>query len=226
MTDRTPLVAANWKMNGTLSSIRPLLAGILAGIGDDCSAEVAICPPFVYLAELATTLENSRIRLGVQNVSHLESGAYTGEVSFTMLRDLVHYVIVGHSDRRHKFGEVDKIIGLKVGAALRNGLSPILCVGETNAEEVNLSSLKFLSQTIIRVYILLVLLGMALWHFAMQNHATHLLARGVYLSLSFAEAIFSLVRSYYLMTTLVVTIPSFPKTSVTLTAIVYSPDFS
>lgn len=128
---RRPLVAANWKMNGTLDTIRSLLREIIAGIGNSVGAEVAICPPFVYLAEVAGLLENSGIALGAQNLSQHEAGAYTGEIAATMLLDYhCYYVIVGHSERRTLYGESDKIVADKFAQVVQCGLRPILCVGE------------------------------------------------------------------------------------------------
>ena len=130
MTQRQILVAANWKMNGTLSSIRPLLQSIIQGV-EGCESEVAICPPYVYIPELASQLGNSEIRLGAQNVSHLEKGAYTGEISAQMLTDYAcYYVIVGHSERRTLYAEHDKRVAEKFIAVQANGMQPILCVGE------------------------------------------------------------------------------------------------
>ncbi|HKK15230.1 MAG TPA: triose-phosphate isomerase [Gammaproteobacteria bacterium] len=130
MSKRRPLVAANWKMNGTLESIRPLIDSIkkrLAGI----SAEIAICPPFVYLDELSRSLADTGIALGAQNLSRHDAGAYTGEVSAAMLRDYqCRYVIVGHSERRTFYGDNDTVVGEKFARAVNHALQPVLCVGE------------------------------------------------------------------------------------------------
>jgi len=131
MTQRRPLVAANWKMNGSLVSIRPLLEGVCSGLEAGCDAEVVICPPYVYLAELAEKLHNSEIKLGVQNLSHHESGAFTGEISADMLKDFsCQYAIVGHSERRALYGETDGLVAAKFMRAQDAELVPILCVGE------------------------------------------------------------------------------------------------
>jgi triosephosphate isomerase len=131
MAQRTPLVAANWKMNGSLGSIRPLLEGVISGLKSGCDAEVALCPPYVYLAELAETLKNTEIKLGAQNISQLESGAYTGEVSAEMLKDFsCKYAIVGHSERRALYYDTDALVAEKFTQAQEAGLIPILCVGE------------------------------------------------------------------------------------------------
>jgi triosephosphate isomerase len=131
MTKRQPLVAANWKMNGTLATLRPLMAAIGAGIKVDVKAEIAICPPYVYLAELAGILQNTSMILGAQNLSRHDSGAYTGEVSAAMLLDYgCRYVIVGHSERRTLYGETDALVADKFAQAIKSGLKPILCIGE------------------------------------------------------------------------------------------------
>lgn len=131
MSQRRSLVAANWKMHGSLGSIRPLMQKVIAGLGPDLDLDVVVCPPFVYLAELATLLEGTALGLGAQNVSHLESGAYTGEVSPGMLKDYnCRFVIVGHSERRTLYGESDSRVAEKFIAAHASGLIPILCVGE------------------------------------------------------------------------------------------------
>ena len=132
MTQRQPLVAANWKMNGSLQTMPPLLQTIRQGIDAGCKAEVTICPPYLYLPEVARQLQGSAIRLGAQNMSGHKAGAFTGEVSAAMLRDYhCRYVIIGHSERRTLYGETDAQIAGKFVMAVAEGITPILCVGES-----------------------------------------------------------------------------------------------
>ncbi len=131
---RRKLVAGNWKMHGSLSENEALLSGILAGMGD-VGADVAVCAPYPYLAQLQARLSGSRIAWGAQNMSQHAKGAYTGEVSAAMLNDFgCRYVILGHSERRAMYGESDELVAEKFAAAQVAGLTPILCVGETLAE--------------------------------------------------------------------------------------------
>jgi triosephosphate isomerase len=128
---RQPLVAGNWKMNGSLDSIRKLVEGIKGGVGTVTTAELAVCPPYVYIPQVAALLEGTAITLGAQDVNDQESGAHTGEVAAGMLRDVgCKYAIVGHSERRSIYGESDEFTARKFAAARRTGLVPILCVGE------------------------------------------------------------------------------------------------
>jgi triosephosphate isomerase (TIM) len=127
---RRALVAGNWKMNGSRASNQALIDGIKAGL-EGANAEVAVCPPFVYIADVAAQLQGTRIAWGGQNLSDQEPGAFTGEVAGPMLADLgCTYAIVGHSERRTLYGEPDEIVARKFAAARRAGLKPILCVGE------------------------------------------------------------------------------------------------
>lgn len=137
MAQCKPLVVANWKMNGTFSSIRPLCMGLSDDLIGTCNAEVVICPAYVYLAELAEIFKDVAITLGAQNVSHLERGAVTGEISAEMLRDFsCQYVIIGHSERRMLYGETDELVAKKCVQAQAASLVPILCVGEQLEERV------------------------------------------------------------------------------------------
>lgn len=130
---RKPLVIANWKMHGSRPANASLVAHIRRGLGEgDPGVEVAICPPFVYLAEVAVLLEGSALQLGAQDLSSSEAGAHTGDVAGEMLRELAcHYVLVGHSERRAEHGESDALVAQKYGRAIAAGLQPVLCVGET-----------------------------------------------------------------------------------------------
>jgi len=128
---RQPLVAGNWKMNGSRASIESLLDGIKAGVNPDLTTEIAVCPPALYLQQVAESLQGSSVLWGAQNVSEHASGAYTGEVAPAMLNDFeCRYVIVGHSERRALYGEDDDTVARKFAAALEAGMKPILCVGE------------------------------------------------------------------------------------------------
>lgn len=131
MVKRKSLVVANWKMNGIFSSIRPLCIGLSDDLIERCAAEVVICPAYVYLAELAETFKGLALTLGAQNVSHIERGAFTGEVSAEMLQDFAcQYVIIGHSERRMLYGETDNLVAKKFIQVQAKSLVPILCVGE------------------------------------------------------------------------------------------------
>ncbi|MCG6885637.1 MAG: triose-phosphate isomerase [Proteobacteria bacterium] len=132
---RQPIIAGNWKMNGSRASIKELLDGLMAGIDEVKTAEVAVCAPFVYLAEVRAQLSGTPIFWGAQNLSHEEKGAFTGEIAASMLLDFdCKYVIVGHSERRSLYGEDDDLVTKKYAVAHRAGLTPILCVGETLEE--------------------------------------------------------------------------------------------
>ncbi len=135
---RQPLVAGNWKMNGSRDSINELLEGILAGAGSVEKAEIAVCAPYVYLGQVADKLNGSSVAWGSQNINDNESGAYTGEISGSMLKDFgCKYAIVGHSERRTIYGETDADVTARFMAAQANGFIPILCVGELLEEREN-----------------------------------------------------------------------------------------
>ena len=133
---RKIFIAGNWKMNKTASEAADMASSLVDKVlGSTGKLRIAICPPYTALDRVGCIIENTGIDLGAQNVSEMESGAFTGEVSATMLLDLgVKYVIVGHSERRQFYGEIDEIVNQKATAALNAGLLPIICIGETLEE--------------------------------------------------------------------------------------------
>ena len=128
------LIAGNWKMNGSSVANEALLKALITGMTEgDCL--VAVCVPAPYLAQVQGLAKGSGIEVGSQDVSQHESGAFTGETSAAMLKDLgMRYCLVGHSERRQYHGETDALVALKAQRALANGITPIVCVGETLAE--------------------------------------------------------------------------------------------
>jgi len=130
---RRTLVAGNWKMFGSRQLVRDLIGELRAGVHG--AAEIVICPPYPYLGPAAEMVAGSALCLGAQDLHAAAEGAFTGEVSGAMLRDMgCAYVIVGHSERRQYFGESDELVAAKAEAAIREGLRPIVCVGENETE--------------------------------------------------------------------------------------------
>jgi len=132
---RRPLVMGNWKMNGSLLANQALIEA-LESTAEECKAiDVAVCPAFIYLPQVTDLCSSNAIHVGAQNMCDQDKGAFTGEVSADMLRDLdVGFVLVGHSERRAIYGETDALVAAKVNKALEKGLVPVLCVGETLEE--------------------------------------------------------------------------------------------
>ncbi|MDT8899143.1 triose-phosphate isomerase [Thermanaerothrix sp. 4228-RoL] len=131
---RKPFVAGNWKMNKTVEQARVLVSEMLPGLQAVKAVERVLCPPFTSLMAIAAMLSGTDIGLGAQNMHWETAGAFTGEIAPAMVKEFCQYVILGHSERRTYFGETDETVNRKVRAALAHGLTPIVCIGETLAE--------------------------------------------------------------------------------------------
>lgn len=131
---RKPIIAGNWKMHKTIDEAVALVDAMRASLDEIETVESIVCPPFVALSAVAEVLKGSRVNVGAQNMHWGEEGAYTGEIAPGMLAGLCQYVILGHSERRGSFGETDEGVNKKAKAALAHSLTPIICVGETEAQ--------------------------------------------------------------------------------------------
>lgn len=132
---RIPIIAGNWKMHGTQAMVSELLGALKHGIGNSDAAEMAVFPPYIFLAQVQQMLTGSPITWGAQNLASESGGAFTGEVAGNMLKEFgCKYVLIGHSERRALYGETDAVIAKKFQLALQCGLKPVLCVGETLEE--------------------------------------------------------------------------------------------
>ena len=146
---RKPIIAGNWKMNKTAAQAEALI-NELKPLVKKSKPEVVICVPYTDLWIAKKAIEGSKIKLGAENVAWADSGAYTGEISAEMLKEIgVEYVIIGHSERRQYFGETDETVNLRLVQALKNGLKPIVCVGETLTEREKNKTKKVLKKQVL-----------------------------------------------------------------------------
>ena len=149
MVKKPPFIAGNWKMHMTLSEARELAAAIVKASTELFEAEIVLAPPFTALNDVRKVLGDSSVQLAAQNLFWEEKGAFTGEVSAVMLKDAgCQYVIIGHSERRQYFGETDAGVNRKIRAALRSGLFPIFCIGESLAERERGETMDVISRQI------------------------------------------------------------------------------
>ena len=149
---RRPLIAGNWKMHGSRAENAELIEALLLGLPDQIPFDIVVCPPFVYLWEVARLLKASSIGLGAQSVCAEQVGAFTGEASAAMLKDVgCKYVIVGHSERRAIYKEDDALVARKFLATQSQGLIPILCVGETLEERERSQTMQVVSRQLTAV---------------------------------------------------------------------------
>lgn len=131
---RKPIIAGNWKMNKTAAECRELITALAPKV-KDAECDVVVCVPFTDIALASELVKGTNMAVGAQNIAWADSGAFTGEISAAMLKEAgASYVIIGHSERRQYFGETDKTVNARLIQALKNGLSPIVCVGELLAE--------------------------------------------------------------------------------------------
>lgn len=131
---RRPMMAGNWKMNKTITEAVDLAVAIRTAVGDVEAVDRVVCPTAISLTAVRNALAGSSIAVGAQNIHWADSGAYTGEISAPMLKDVAEYTIIGHSERRQFFAETDESVSQKTKAALAHGLTPIVCVGESLAQ--------------------------------------------------------------------------------------------
>ena len=149
---RRPLIAGNWKMHGSRAENAELIEGLLLGLPGQTPVDIVVCPPFVYLWEVARLLKSSSNAVGAQSVCAEQVGAFTGEASAAMLKDIgCKYVIVGHSERRAIYKEDDALVARKFLAAQSQGLIPILCVGETLEERERSQTTQVVSRQLTAV---------------------------------------------------------------------------
>jgi triosephosphate isomerase (TIM) len=134
---RTPFIAANWKMNTDVSDALALVEKMLSSLDKITGIDKVICPPYISLFSLKEFIKKTSLKLGAQNMYFQEKGAFTGEISPLMLKNLVEFVILGHSERRQYFFETDDIINKKIKAAIEHKLTPIFCIGENQEEKTS-----------------------------------------------------------------------------------------
>jgi triosephosphate isomerase len=148
---RKKIIAGNWKMNNDLNESQNLVSGIINGLGNDDKCDVIVCPPFTSLNDVNSLVKNSQIKLGAQNMFYEESGAYTGEISASMLKSVgCEFVILGHSERRIIFSETDETVNKKIKKAIESGLKVIFCIGETLSQRENGTTNDVVSLQLIR----------------------------------------------------------------------------